>query len=282
MFKTKLCKFYIKGNCKNNNKCTFAHSNKELDTKKCMNGKNCYNEKCIYIHPNNWNPYENKVECNNCLNKFNCSKKSKKYIHKIIDDENNKVYENKEKINMILKNYNKEFPDLLNNNENEVNNKEKGKEDLKEIENNEGFDLDKLNIENIPITINFVEYNQKNVIEELNLNEIYDKFKDHEMIEDYNKNKENKDFIYNLKILNYNFNYLKKCIEDITKTLDENLDTLIDSSNTMEMARFFVNNKDKLHIVRLTVNNICENNTEYMKNTITLLNKFNQLNEKKE
>ena len=57
----------IKTNICNNWKNTdkqywFAHGEQDKKHKKCLNGLECYNEKCIFIHPEKWNPYYNKRE----------------------------------------------------------------------------------------------------------------------------------------------------------------------------------------------------------------------------
>lgn len=59
-------KISIDNNCKNK--------------KYCINKSECYNEICSFIHPNGWDPYNNKVECLNCKKGF-CNKLNKKYKH---------------------------------------------------------------------------------------------------------------------------------------------------------------------------------------------------------
>lgn len=59
-------KISIDNNCKNK--------------RHCINKSKCYDETCLFIHSNNWNPYNNKVECLNCKKGF-CNKINKKYKH---------------------------------------------------------------------------------------------------------------------------------------------------------------------------------------------------------
>lgn len=46
----------------------------------CINKSKCYNETCPFVHPVNWNPEDNKIECLNCKKGF-CNKCNKKYKH---------------------------------------------------------------------------------------------------------------------------------------------------------------------------------------------------------
>lgn len=82
-YKTQLCRFYKNyGKCDKNDKCFYAHGIKELRDNKegCINQLKCYDETCLFKHPNNWNPYNNKIECSYCRKGF-CNKINKKYKH---------------------------------------------------------------------------------------------------------------------------------------------------------------------------------------------------------
>src|SRR5882672_1859488 len=105
---------------------------------KCLNGNLCYNEDCLYIHPYGWNAFENKVQCIFCLKNDNsCNKRNKKYNHinKIKDVTNLNI----EKINTLKKDYEIEFPKLLN---------------INDIEKSINEDLEEGNIPKVNITIN--------------------------------------------------------------------------------------------------------------------------------
>lgn len=117
-YKVELCKNWEKGNCKYNDKCNFAHGEKDLIKLMCFNGIECYNEKCNYNHPDGWNAYDNKKECIFCSKGF-CDKSNLKYKHIINEDyskndksQNFEINKNKEteKVNIYDE---KDFPQLL-------------------------------------------------------------------------------------------------------------------------------------------------------------------------
>lgn len=79
-YKTQLCKYYKKyGKCNKSDKCLYTHELKN-DKKECINNLNCYDETCLFEHPNNWTPYNNNIESMVCVKGF-CNKKNKKYLH---------------------------------------------------------------------------------------------------------------------------------------------------------------------------------------------------------
>lgn len=77
-YKTRLCRHL--GKCLYRDKCNFAHDLNEIKYVKCINGLLCFNEKCEYFHPEEWNPTNNKILCTDCKDN-KCDKTNKKYIH---------------------------------------------------------------------------------------------------------------------------------------------------------------------------------------------------------
>lgn len=168
MLKTKICIYWKNGNCKNNEKCNFAHSNNELVkviNTKCLNGGLCYDQDCIFDHPYDWNAFENKIQCIFCSNNSdNCNKKNKKYNHIEIGKVN--------EINTSKRDYENEndFPKLL--------------DDIKETIDKDGNeDIEKINIPEIIFTINGKQINDlesestifDNINRKINEKEVYDK-----------------------------------------------------------------------------------------------------------
>ena len=49
--KTGICKYAIIG-CKQSQKCWYAHNKEELRQRYCINGVNCYDKNCCFLHPN--------------------------------------------------------------------------------------------------------------------------------------------------------------------------------------------------------------------------------------
>ena len=49
--KTGICKYAIIG-CKQSQKCWYAHNKEELRQRYCINGINCYDKNCCFLHPN--------------------------------------------------------------------------------------------------------------------------------------------------------------------------------------------------------------------------------------
>lgn len=114
-YKIGLCKYYSspKG-CDNGNKCSFAHGKDEIIKKKCLNGIKCWNENCIYNHPKDWNPENNKKECFICYKYDNiCNKENSKYKH-IVDNDYNIDIKGDKNINSDIS-INKEFPEIIKN-----------------------------------------------------------------------------------------------------------------------------------------------------------------------
>lgn len=50
-FKTSICKYAFIG-CKQPHKCWYAHNKEELRQRFCVNGVNCGDKYCCYLHPN--------------------------------------------------------------------------------------------------------------------------------------------------------------------------------------------------------------------------------------
>lgn len=50
-FKTSICKYAYIG-CKQPHKCWYAHNKEELRPRFCINGVNCGDKNCCYLHPN--------------------------------------------------------------------------------------------------------------------------------------------------------------------------------------------------------------------------------------
>jgi len=49
--KTSICKYAFTG-CKQPQKCWYAHNKEELRQRYCINGVNCYDKNCCFLHPN--------------------------------------------------------------------------------------------------------------------------------------------------------------------------------------------------------------------------------------
>lgn len=145
-YKTQLCRFYKKyGKCDKGNKCFYAHGLKELrnNKKECINQSKCYDEICLFKHPIDWNPYNNKTECLKCKKGF-CNKINKKYIHtnnskfkfivnkiilinRIIKFLEKNKYKNEKKLNTFI-NSNSNKPEIniiINDNSNKTTNEYK-------------------------------------------------------------------------------------------------------------------------------------------------------------
>lgn len=65
-YKTRLCNNYQKyGECKNGEKCSYAHGESELRIKKtkCVNDLKCFKKDCRFLHSEGWNYKENMKSC---------------------------------------------------------------------------------------------------------------------------------------------------------------------------------------------------------------------------
>lgn len=95
-YKKDICNNWKEGKCKYDKRdCLFAHGNEDIIKTKCINGNDCYNENCLYEHPNEWNPYNNKKECLFCSKGF-CNKKDMKYNHIINNNDFPKLTKSKD------------------------------------------------------------------------------------------------------------------------------------------------------------------------------------------
>lgn len=102
-----LCKNWLDNKCKFTKKeCIFAHGESDISKNNCFNDIKCWNEKCIYNHSKNWNPFDNKEECVFCPKGF-CDKINNKYKHIKNTDENNKC--------SISKLPKEDFPEIIKN-----------------------------------------------------------------------------------------------------------------------------------------------------------------------
>lgn len=113
-YKKIICNYWEIKNCKymyNSEKCSFAHGFDDLRKKRCDSYGYCWDEDCYlkFLHPEDWNPYNNKIECSLCLNpEKKCNKENKRYKH--IDN----ILEEKVIINNIQKiPKDDEFPELF-------------------------------------------------------------------------------------------------------------------------------------------------------------------------
>lgn len=116
--KKAICNKWEQGKCVyGKDKCIFAHGKEDLVKRECLNGIKCYNEKCNYIHPEEWNAYNNKKECDFCQQGF-CDKKNIRYIHINNDIGEIKNVNHNKKLDINRENIlnDNEFPKLINNN----------------------------------------------------------------------------------------------------------------------------------------------------------------------
>lgn len=125
--KSVICKKWENNNCLFSEKeCWFAHGVKDIINLKCLNGNYCYNEYCIYTHPKEWNPDDNKFDCKKCID-GNCDKSNNKFKH--IKKSDNK-YLNKN-VDVIFKK--EDFPEIVKNSKNNDINKKDLKYKYSEI-----------------------------------------------------------------------------------------------------------------------------------------------------
>lgn len=118
-FKKIICKNWIEKKCRfmnNSNLCSFAHGKDDIIKNKCLNNIYCWNEKCNYEHPKEWNPYNNKKDCLLCLKGY-CTKENKKYNH--INDIKEEEVIKKDIFKIPEK---EEFPELVKSKEKKTNN----------------------------------------------------------------------------------------------------------------------------------------------------------------
>lgn len=119
-YKIKLCNYYKNDKCKKTkDECNYAHGKDDLRKifkKDCVNGLDCFKKDCPFIHPDNWNYKINNKICeffkyNNCINDNNCN-----FMHINEDDIINKVNEKNKTIDI---NSDNEFQFFENTNEDE-------------------------------------------------------------------------------------------------------------------------------------------------------------------
>jgi hypothetical protein len=137
-YKVELCKYYNspKG-CDKGIKCPFAHGEDDIKNN-CLSGINCWNENCIYNHPEGWNPENNKKECLICYKYENiCNKENPKYKHInphiLMNEDFPEIIKNKSP-NNLNKEITFKYSDVLNNNNNNIS--KKYKEELLNEEDN--------------------------------------------------------------------------------------------------------------------------------------------------
>lgn len=234
--KTQLCRFYNspKG-CDKGGNCSFAHNEIELKQimKPCFSGLKCYKKDCKYSHPEGWNFKDNITICEffkkgYCINEDNCNFKhiQKTYNDKIEDENNNmKDYQedlkpnNYDYIKEIINNHLHEnviYNIILNNNKN------------KEIMNyNKKPD--------ISITIDGIKYEDNNVFEECNkddilglTNDLQNTFKNYT---DMIKKKMDEKFVNDKHIYNINMKIQLNQIMSKIILFTNNLDDIINVNN---------------------------------------------------
>lgn len=142
--------------------------------KKCIKELKCWNENCIYEHPDNWNPYDNKKECTFCHKGF-CNKINNKYKH--INNNDKNIIEEKEnlKINRfenIMENEKELFkqPTIEININDKYINLDKNINSIDKIEDNNNL-IDKME-EDIERHIEKIKVNIDNIEIKLHLNKI--------------------------------------------------------------------------------------------------------------
>lgn len=261
-YKKQICLYWKNGNCGKGNDCLFAHGVNDIIKEECLNRLYCYNEDCRFKHPDKWNAFENKQECEFCIRGF-CNKKNKKFNHikakydisENIKDENSQVYEKKE----IVFNEN-DFPELN-----------------KKIKNNNNKEMLYINKD----------------INELNLlkKELYKNYKNLTSITDWSDDLE---IDNNIKNLNIKYNELKQKINN------ENVDVFNNDLNLnifdieSDIKNEEIEYEDKLPNIEITINgiNIKENcKNDIIKkdgdqesinedNILTLLNQMETFNKK--
>lgn len=275
--KSIICKHYENNTCKFMNTrelCSYAHGENDIIKNKCFNGINCFDEKCNYEHPEDWNPFNNKLYCIFCDKGF-CNKENTKYKHININD--NIKEDNKYIILDIPKN--EDFPEIIENKtiynckEKEINiNSDNNIIDIKKQLEDNYILLSKLDhknwsnyeeIDNIKDDINKLEdkYNNLKKIDkkvnildnDLNLNTIFN-----ENNNEYKENVEDK-YIPNVY---FNITY------EENKDIDDNIHNLI---KNLEKNLKIYNKK-----IKINLNDTIKN--EYFK--IILINNLNKIQSK--
>lgn len=269
-YKTVLCRNWVQKKCiHDKSKCIFAHGEDDIKNNiksKCINFDNCYNENCLYGHSDEWNPYNNKKDCDFCLKGF-CEKRNIKYRH-IYDKDYNKLIENNEtkKINIQDE---KEFPQLLKCNDHEENNivlKSKKKDDHYLVSDRYNQELSNIK------------------------NELYDSYKSLSKLDSWSDSMDIED---NINLLRRKYNILKEKLkkEDIfnnelnLKILESNDDTKIEIPNiSLTINGVNINGNDKNIDILKTINNmedyinVCINNIKYkLDNKINKDNKLDDI-----
>lgn len=180
-YKSKLCNFYEEhGKCTKGNKCNYAHGENELKSykKECVNGLDCFKKYCQFTHPEDWDYKKNIRICEffkngYCINEDNC-----KFKH-IKENGNNDEINNYDNVKKDIKiteidksidvNNNDEFPSLKEN--------IKTNDDILEYEslngNNDIHDNINKNSNynlspNIEVFVNGFEYDDKNNMLKIN------------------------------------------------------------------------------------------------------------------
>lgn len=279
-----ICRNWLNENCRfSKEKCNFAHGKDDIIKKKCFNDGYCWNEDCIYKHPEEWNPYNNKKECSICIKGY-CNKENKKYKHINENNENEKEYEKSEKKNRNKdytnsNNYESNFPKLLTNNVESIS--EKGEQNI--------------NIQDIPINITFniknddnenngIEENIEPKIKKINEEKILNEIKNQKMLDNFNKCI-NAEFNFE-KVLNtceYNMNLMNLCLNKYVDIIKNNFDNCIEYSNDINFVNFCNNSNIRLIDINNNVLSLKEQFIEYKKFLLKLENrKFIKENKEEE
>lgn len=272
-YKIDLCKNYEeKGKCKYGDKCRFAHGNHELRKKSCKSYEKCWNDKCTYEHPEGWDPYENKRDCDFCKRGF-CDKKNNKYKHfKDVDNENvNNL--NQQEIKEELFNFEEEFPEIVKN-KNDYN-KDYKKYEYTYSEILKGNEIINIKDENVKEGLNSKEWTNYDEIEKteerIKISKDNESKKEDMFIENNNNSDENYESHKNYNIfsdvkLKVNRTEVNNIVDDLNINIkDDNIEVLIENMKK-ELKKYNVKIKENIN------NTIKDDNIKYV-----LLSNLNEI-----
>lgn len=262
--KKAICNKWEKGKCVyGKDKCIFAHGKEDLVKRECLNGVKCYNEKCNYIHPEEWNAYNNKKECDFCQKGF-CDKKNIRYVHinndigKIKNVNNNKKIDtnrenklNDSQFSKLINNKNKIKDDILEFNDLKFIKKELYKEYkyLSKLDPDSWVDDEDIEITNQKIKMLTDNYNK--IKEKSKMEDIFNKELNLDILEIKNNNeiqiKEDDSDINQEPNVTFSINYnnIQYCLNDnilfiINKMEEENkkyisrIKNILDKNETID------------------------------------------------